>query len=186
MTPHTLSPRAHLLSNGSYAVMVTNAGGGYSRRQQTGADAMARGHHARRLGQLLLRPRPRAAATSGRRRTSRPAREADEYEVIFALDRAVFRRVDGEIETRTEIVVSPEDDAELRRVSITNHEPAPAQHRADQLRRGRAGARRRGPGAPGVLQSVRRNASRARIATRCICAPPPALGQRPRRTSFTC
>ena len=34
MTPHTLSPRAHLLSNGSYAVMVTNAGGGYSRRQQ--------------------------------------------------------------------------------------------------------------------------------------------------------
>ena len=33
-TPHTLSPRAHLLSNGSYTVMVTNAGGGYSRRQQ--------------------------------------------------------------------------------------------------------------------------------------------------------
>ena len=33
-TPHTLSPRAQLLSNGSYAVMVTNAGGGYSRRQQ--------------------------------------------------------------------------------------------------------------------------------------------------------
>ena len=32
-TPHTLSPRTHLLSNGSYGVMVTNAGGGYSRRQ---------------------------------------------------------------------------------------------------------------------------------------------------------
>ena len=36
-TPHTLSPRPHLLSNGSYSVMVTNAGGGYSRRQQIGA-----------------------------------------------------------------------------------------------------------------------------------------------------
>ena len=48
-------------------------------------------------------------------------READDYEVIFAVDRAMFRRVDGEVETRTEIVVSPEDDAELRRVSITNH-----------------------------------------------------------------
>ena len=82
---------------------------------------MARGHHDRRLGQLLLRPRPRHTATSGRRRTSRPAREADEYEVTFAVDRAMFRRVDAEIETRTEIVVSPEDDAELRRVSITNH-----------------------------------------------------------------
>ena len=33
VTPHTRSPRSHLLSNGSYAVMVTNAGGGYSRRQ---------------------------------------------------------------------------------------------------------------------------------------------------------
>ena len=41
--------------------------------------------------------------------------------MTFALDRAMFRRVDGEIETRTEIVVSPEDDVELRRVSITNH-----------------------------------------------------------------
>jgi cyclic beta-1,2-glucan synthetase len=30
-TPHTLSPRGYLLSNGSYTVMVTNAGGGYSR-----------------------------------------------------------------------------------------------------------------------------------------------------------
>src|SRR5437762_135662 len=31
VTPHTLTPRAHLLSNGSYSVMVTNSGGGYSR-----------------------------------------------------------------------------------------------------------------------------------------------------------
>ena len=30
VTPHTLSPRTHFLSNGSYAVMLTNAGGGYS------------------------------------------------------------------------------------------------------------------------------------------------------------
>ena len=48
------------------------------------------------------------------------AREPEEYECTFAPDRAVFRRVDGDIETRTEIVVSPEDDAELRRVSVTN------------------------------------------------------------------
>src|SRR4029450_13769666 len=48
------------------------------------------------------------------------AREPEEYECAFAPDRAVFRRVDDNIETRTEIVVSPEDDAELRRVSVTN------------------------------------------------------------------
>src|SRR6185503_14540050 len=48
-------------------------------------------------------------------------REPDDYEASFAADRATFRRVDGEIEIRTEIVVSPEDDVELRRVSVTNH-----------------------------------------------------------------
>ena len=63
-----LSPRAHLLSNGSYAVMVTNAGGGYSRAPGPGDDPLARGHHDRRLGQLLLRPRPRDRRRSGRRR----------------------------------------------------------------------------------------------------------------------
>ena len=41
--------------------------------------------------------------------------------MTFAPDRATWRRVDGGIEIRTEVVVSPEDDAELRRVSMTNH-----------------------------------------------------------------
>src|SRR4029434_10370305 len=31
VTPHTITPRAHLLSNGSMSVMLTNAGGGYTR-----------------------------------------------------------------------------------------------------------------------------------------------------------
>src|SRR4029453_2479909 len=53
------------------------------------------------------------------------AHEADEHEAVFAPDRAVFRRLDAGIETRTEIVVSPEDDAELRRVSVTNHGTKP-------------------------------------------------------------
>ena len=51
------------------------------------------------------------------------AHEPDEYECTFAPDRAVFRRVDVSIETRTEIVVSPEDDVELRRVDFEG--PAP-------------------------------------------------------------
>ena len=127
-TPHTLSPRAHLLSNGSYTVMVTNAGGGYSRRQDAGADALARGHHHRRLGQLLYvrdldTRRGLVDDATSRRGGSRTSTRS-----TFAPDRAVWRRVDDGIETRTEVVVSPEDDAELRRVSITNHS-----HRARSL-----------------------------------------------------
>jgi cyclic beta-1,2-glucan synthetase len=118
-TPHTLSPRPHFLSNGSYVVMLTNAGGGYSRRQQTamtrwredvttdawGTFCYVRDLEAGRFWSTAYLP---------------TAREPDEYDSTFAPDRAVFRRVDAGLETRTEIVVSPEDDAELRRVSVTN------------------------------------------------------------------
>jgi hypothetical protein len=50
----------------------------------------------------------------------------DHYEAIFSEGRAEFRRRDsldgeeGEFETYTDIVVSPEDDIELRRTRITN------------------------------------------------------------------
>ena len=121
-TPHTLSPRPQFLSNGSYVVMVTNAGGGYSRRQQTamtrwredvttdawGSFCYVRDLDSGRLWSTAYQP---------------TATEPDAYECTFAPDRAVFRRVDEDIETHTEIVVSPEDDMELRRVSVTNLGP---------------------------------------------------------------
>ena len=40
---------------------------------------------------------------------------------MFSVGRAEFRRRDHDYETYSEIVVSPEDDIELRRVRITNH-----------------------------------------------------------------
>ena len=58
--------------------------------------------------------------SSGRLRTSPRCAPAEHYEAIFTEGRAEFRRRDLDIETHTEIVVSPEDDIELRRVRITN------------------------------------------------------------------
>ena len=46
--------------------------------------------------------------------------EPDAYEVSFYEDRAEFIRRDRALTTTLEVVVSPEDDAEVRRVSITN------------------------------------------------------------------
>ncbi|MGH7784015.1 MAG: GH36-type glycosyl hydrolase domain-containing protein, partial [Candidatus Binatia bacterium] len=43
------------------------------------------------------------------------------YEAAFSEDKAVIRRRDGKITTTTEIIVSPEDNAEIRRVSVTNN-----------------------------------------------------------------
>jgi cyclic beta-1,2-glucan synthetase len=120
VTPHTLSPRTHLLSNGSYAVMLTNAGGGYSRRQNLAMTRWREDITADAWGSFIyVRDLETKEAWSTTYQPTR--REPDDYEVTFAPDRATWRRVDGEIEVRTEIVVSPEDDAELRRVSLTNH-----------------------------------------------------------------
>ena len=47
-------------------------------------------------------------------------RQPENYEAIFSMGRAEFRRRDKDFDTHTEIVVSPEDDIELRRVHITN------------------------------------------------------------------
>jgi len=119
-TPHGATPRTQLLSNGRYGVMLTAAGSGYSRwghlaitrwrEDVTRDDAGA---------YVLLRD-----VASGERWSAgyHPSgAEPDDYAVAFSEDRAEFRRRDGDIATRYEVIVSSEDDAELRRVSITNH-----------------------------------------------------------------
>src|SRR6266487_3950448 len=104
---HGATPQAHLLSNGRYTVMLTGAGSGYSRwgdfaitrwredvtRDDWGAYVFLRGV------------------------------EPDSYEVTFTEDRAEFARRDGTITTTFDVVVSPEDNAEVRRVSVANAGP---------------------------------------------------------------
>ena len=46
---------------------------------------------------------------------------ADWFRAVLATDRVTFHRVDGEIETRTEVVAVPADAAEVRRVTVTNN-----------------------------------------------------------------
>jgi cyclic beta-1,2-glucan synthetase len=122
VTPQTRSPRTHLLSNGSYSVMVTNAGGGYSRRQNLAMTRWREDITTDAWGSFCyVRDLETGEVWST---THQPTgRAAEEYEATFAFDRAVWRRLDSQLEIRTEVVVSPEDDVELRRVSITNHSP---------------------------------------------------------------
>ena len=72
--PHAASPSVHLLSNGRYSVMLTAAGSGYSRWDDQRRHALARGHDARRLGQLHLPARRRERRGVVGRPTSRAAR----------------------------------------------------------------------------------------------------------------
>jgi cyclic beta-1,2-glucan synthetase len=112
--------RTQFLSNGRYAVMVTAAGSGYSRWQDL---AVTRWRHDATRDDtgsyILLHDVGSGAHWSAGLQPSGVA--PAHYEVVFADDRAEFARRDGDLETRLEIVVSPEDDAEIRRVSLTNH-----------------------------------------------------------------
>ena len=119
-TPHTAGPRTHLLSNGTYAVMVTNAGGGYSTCRGLALTRWREDRTTDSLGPVLLRPRSSISGAVWSTTYQPTLVEPDDYEVAFGPDRAIVRRRDGTIDVHTEIAVSPEDDVELRRVSVIN------------------------------------------------------------------
>jgi|CXWL01.1.fsa_nt_gi cellobiose phosphorylase len=118
-SPHTPIPEVHLLSNGRYHVMITNAGGGYSRWRDLAVTRWREDSTCDNWGTFCyIRD-----VTSGEfwSTTHQPTLATPKsYEVIFSEGRAEFRRRDHDVETYTEIVVSPEDDIELRRTRITN------------------------------------------------------------------
>ncbi len=118
-TTQLSTPRIHLLSNGSYAVMVTTAGGGYSR---CGALAITRWREdvtCDNWGQFCyLRDVASGAfwSTTYQPTLVKPLTSS----TTFALDKAEFRREDHGIETHTTVSVSTEDDAEVRGVRLVN------------------------------------------------------------------
>jgi cyclic beta-1,2-glucan synthetase len=119
LSPHGNVPRAHLLSNGQYAVMMTAAGSGYSRWRDLAVTRWREDPTCDAAGTyVFLRDVATGAIWSAAFQPS--GAEPDSYSVAFSEDRAEFVRRDGPISTRLEVVVSPEDDAELRRISLTN------------------------------------------------------------------
>lgn len=113
-------PEAHFLSNGSYTVMLTQYGTGYS---------MCRGRMVARWESDVLRRAPgihmylknmdTGAAWSA---TFLPTcLQADIERVTFEPHKASFFRQIGGIETTLEVCVSPECDMEIRNLEIRNN-----------------------------------------------------------------
>ena len=120
VSPGGGTPVTHLLSNGQYNVMLTAAGGGYSTwndlaitrwREDSVRDDWGSFIYLRDVKSGKVWSAGHLPVTS----------VADSYEVHFAEDKAEFIRKDGNLTTTMECVVSPEDNAEARRLTLSNN-----------------------------------------------------------------
>jgi cellobiose phosphorylase len=118
-TPNTSLPEIQLLSNGHYLLMVSNSGGGYSRWRDIAVTRWREDAVKDDRGIFCYIK----DVSSGKfwSNTYQPTLQPSKnYNAIFSQGHVEFRRNDFGIDTKTEIVISPEDDAELRRVRISN------------------------------------------------------------------
>jgi len=118
-SPHQPIPRTHILSNGSYAVMLTSSGAGYSRWRDLAVTRWREDTTCDDWGSFVfLRDAANGDVWSAGYQPS--GKEPDTYEAEFLEDRARIVRRDGAIVTTLDVTVSTEDDAEVRHVSISN------------------------------------------------------------------
>jgi cyclic beta-1,2-glucan synthetase len=118
-TPNTTLPEIQLLSNGRYYAMITNSGSGYSRWKDIAVTRWKEDATIDNTGIFCyIRDLDNESKWSAAYQPS--LRTAESYEVVFSQGRAEFRRQEQNFETHTEIVVSSEDDVEMRRVHISN------------------------------------------------------------------
>jgi cellobiose phosphorylase len=118
-TPNSRQPEIQLLSNGHYQALISNAGSGYSRWKNLAVTRWREDATKDDRGIFCYIK----DVTTGKfwSNTYQPTLQVPKtYEAIFSQGHVEFRRNDYGIDTKTEIVISPEDDVELRRVRIAN------------------------------------------------------------------
>ena len=111
--------KCHLLSSSNYTVMITNRGEGFSKEGNIFINRWRRDYLINPYGQFIyIKDLKNNKCWST---TYAPSYvEPDSYEVEFHLYKAVFNRRDGNIETRMDIYLLPEEAGEIRRVRLIN------------------------------------------------------------------
>ena len=123
-TPHTpVATNAPALER-AYHVMLTNAGAGWSTCRELDVTRWREDITRDNWGQFCyLRDLEGGFVWSAGYQPIGSV--ADEFEATFAADKVSFRRRDGAIETLWEITVSTEQLAEVRRLTLSNHDDRP-------------------------------------------------------------
>ncbi|NLM38085.1 MAG: glycosyl transferase family 36, partial [Firmicutes bacterium] len=123
-THDTPLPVASFLSNGRYLVMVSNSGGGFSQYKDllltSWEEDPIKDHH----GVFFYIKNITDGSTWSP--TFHPLRDSsDPVTMDSELDRIVFTKTRGQVQTQLKICVVPDEDAELRQLSLTNFGDSP-------------------------------------------------------------
>ncbi len=119
-SPYTAIPEIQLLSNGRYHVMLSNSGAGYSRWKDLAVTRWREDGTCDNWGTFCY-IRDLETNTYWSNVLQPTLIRGEKYEAAFSQGRVDFHCLHHEIETHTEIVVSPEDDIEMRRILIKNY-----------------------------------------------------------------
>lgn len=119
-SPHTSLPRMHVLSNGSYTTVLSNSGAGYSTWKNLEVTRYEEDSTLDRKGMFIyVKDMDTNQIWSSAYQPT--LKEPKDYEVVYFPHKVRYRRVDSEITTKTEVFVSPEDNVEVRQVTVTNN-----------------------------------------------------------------
>ncbi len=121
-SPYSRLPRTHLLSNGEFTVMLSVAGSGYTRWRDLAVTRWREDPTCDDWGSYCFLRDTQSGevwSSSYQPTVAQPA----QYAASFTEDRAEILRSDGTMATQMELIVSPEDNAEVRRIGLTNHGP---------------------------------------------------------------
>jgi len=114
------APQVHFLSNGQYGVLITSAGAGFSRWQDLDLTRWRADTTREDCGAwVYLQDLENGDVWSA---ADQPTAAPPESQAVqFYPHMAEFRRHDHGIGLTMEIIVAPDDDVEIRRISLTNH-----------------------------------------------------------------
>ena len=113
------TPQLLLLSNGEYSSMITVSGSGYSKKNDNMLYRWKGSSTTDDSGMFFYIKN--LNSNDFWSSTYEPCKNAgNNYLAEFNLDKAKFSRKDGNIETVTEVVVSSEDNFEIRKLTLTN------------------------------------------------------------------
>lgn len=120
----TPMPRVHVLSNGRYRVVITNAGAGYSAWREVALTRWRADTTLDNWGTWVYVQDCESGAiwSASPQPVGGPPQE---YGVVFYPHMAAFRCHAHNVSLRMEVTVPPDDDVEIRRVTLSNHDSRP-------------------------------------------------------------